>query len=196
MDGYYDPGPLLLLDRPVSLAGYLTAETRVVGYRLAALLGLPAIDVDRRIEHREGRSAWSILWDDGEPRYRQLERQELRRALRERPCSVVSLGDGALMDEDNLAFVLAESHLVVLDLDLANAYWRIKASERGNTSFWHPLYPGPLERIDQVRPFWQARAPGFAAAEHHVELPGRDRGDLVVALQELVTALPKSGQPA
>lgn len=189
MDGYYDHGPTVHLDRPVALAGYLTEETRVVGYRLAALLGLPSIDLDRRIEHLSGRSVWSLLWDESEARYRQLERQELRRAVRERPCGILSLGDGTLLDEENRDLLHRHSHLVAIDLDLANTYWRLKASERADMAFWHPLYPGPLERIEQVRPFWQARAPHLAAAHHRLELPGRDKGHLVEELQALVTRL-------
>ena len=189
MQGYYDYGPLVDLRKPVALAGYLTEETRVVGYRLAALLGLPSIDLDRRIEHQSGRSVWSLVWDESEARYRQLERQELRRAVRERPCGILSLGDGTLMDEENRALLVRHSHLVALDLDLANTYWRLKATETSDMAFWHPLYPGPLQRIEQVRPFWQARSPHFAEAHHHIDLPGRDKGHLVTALQTLVTGL-------
>lgn len=189
MEGYYDHGPLIQLDKPVALAGYLTEETRVVGYRLSALLGLPSIDLDRRIEHHGGRSVWSMIWDESEARYRQLERQELRRALRERPCGILSLGDGTLMDEENRRLVHRHSHLVALDLDLANTYWRLKASERSDQAFWHPLYAGPLERIDQVRPFWNERSPHLAEAPHRIELPGRDKGHLVAALETLVQQL-------
>lgn len=192
MDGYYDHGPTVDLDRPVALAGYVTEETRVMGYRLAALLGLPAVDLDRRIEGQTGRSVWSVIWDDTEVRYRQLEREHLRRALGERPCSIVTLGDGTLMDPTNRALVLRESHLVALDLDLPNCYWRLKASSAADLSFWHPLHPGPLQRFEQVRPFWEARAPGFAEAPHHIEMPGKDKGDVVAALQALVERLAAS----
>lgn len=191
MDGYYDHHPLVQLEKPVALAGYLTQETRVVGYRLAALLGLPSIDLDRRIEHQSGRSVWRLLWDESEARYRQLERQELRRAVRERPCGILSLGDGALMDEENRDLLLAHSHLVAIDLDLANTYWRFKAHEQADSAFWHPLYPGPLDRIEQVRPFWQARAPHLKKAQHHVDLQGRDKGDVVTELEDLVKRLAK-----
>ena len=137
MQGYYDYGPLVDLRKPVALAGYLTEETRVVGYRLAALLGLPSIDLDRRIEHQSGRSVWSLVWDESEARYRQLERQELRRAVRERPCGILSLGDGTLMDEENRPgeYVLAtESDRDTRHGFLASALPRSAAAYRAGAS--------------------------------------------------------------
>ena len=189
MDGYYDHHPLVNLDKPLALAGYLADESRLVGYQLASLTGLPVIDLDRKIEHHAGKSIWDLIWNDGESRYRQLEQQYLESVLRERPCGVLSLGDGTLIDDDNRRRVLAEAHLVVLDLDLPNCYWRLKSGPRGDREFWHPLVPGPVERPEQLRPFHAAREPGFAEAPHRIELRGKRRSDVVDQLQALIPDL-------
>ena len=186
MTGYYDYAPTHVLDRPLVLAGYFADQTRYLGFRLAALTGLPVNNLDRLIEHRTGKSIWDLVWSEGEARYRALETELLDRSLRERPCSIVTLGDGALIDEGNRRRVAEGAQLVVFDVDLPNFYWRLKASEVADNDFWHPLHAGPVQGFEQVRPFYQQRQPGFATADHHIELAGRDDARLFDALMELL----------
>lgn len=183
---YYDHYPLVVLDRHLVIAGYLGAETRRIGYQLAALTGLGVTDLDRKIEHHAGKSVWELIWNDGEPRYRQLEQKHLIRLLAEKPRGIITLGDGALIDEANRERVLAQACLVVLDLDLPNCYWRIQSTSLGEKDFWHPLHAGPVERFEQVRPFYELREPGFTQAHHRIELRGKSRGQVV---EDLMTIL-------
>lgn len=189
MSGYYDYEPLLDLDRPLALAGYLSAETRVIGYRLAALTGLPSVDLDRTIEHFTGMSVWNLIWTEGEERYRELERRYLRSALDAKPAGILTLGDGALIDDDNRELVLAKSHLVTLELDLANCYWRLKASPRTHQEFWHPLHDEPLDGVERLRPFHARRAPGMAAGHHRIPVRGKGLGEIVSELMALAESL-------
>ena len=188
MHGYYDPHPVVFLDRPLVVAGYFGDETRRIGYQLAALTGLGVTDLDRKIEHHAGKSTWELIWYDGERRYRRLERRYLARLLAERPMSIISLGDGALIDEENRRRVLAEARLVVLDLDLANCYWRFKSGPLADKEYWHPLYAGPVERFEQIRPFYELREPGFAEAHHRIEVRSKGRNEVVEELMRIVGA--------
>ena len=186
MRDYYDHHPTVTLDRHLVLAGYLGDETRQIAYQLAALTGLGVSDLDRKIEHHTGKSIWKLIWSEGEARYRRLEREYLESLLAQTPWSVLSLGDGALMDEVNRRRVLEQALLVVLDLDLANCYWRLKSGPLGERGYWHPLYPGPVERFEDIRPFHELRAPGFAEAHHRLEIRGKGRGDVVDQLLEII----------
>jgi shikimate kinase len=186
MSGYYDHHPLVDLDRHLVVSGYFGAETRQIGYQLAALTGLGVSDLDRTIEHYSGKSIWELIWTEGEARYRDLERLYLRRLLAAEPRGVITLGDGTLIDDDNRGRVLDGARFVVLDLDLPNCYWRIKKSPSGDHDYWHPLYPGPVEHFEQVRPFYELRQPGFARAHHRIDLGVSGRGKAVDQLMELV----------
>ncbi|MEM9553006.1 MAG: shikimate kinase [Acidobacteriota bacterium] len=189
MDGYYDYHPLLSLDRHVALAGYLGAETRVIGYRLAAVTGLPVVDIDRSIEHDAGKSIWHLIWTETEAQYRNLERRELERALSARPFSILTLGDGALLDPVNRKRLLEQTHLVALDLDLANTYWRLQAGDTADKDFWHPLHSGPLERVEQVKPYFDIRQTALDVAHHRIDLRGKTKSAAVSALQDLLESL-------
>ena len=67
------------------------------GKRVARLLRVPFIDTDRRIVLRHGPIA-QLFAARGEEQFRRIERLEVQRALQER--AVVSLGGGAVLDED------------------------------------------------------------------------------------------------
>lgn len=188
MDGYYDYTPLASLGKHLVIAGYIGEETRLIGYQLASLTGLPVTDLDRKVEHHAGKSVWELIWSEGEGRYRNLEQEHLRGLLAARPFSILTLGDGALIAAENRRLV-AGCHLVALDLDLANCYWRLKSGVARDRENWHPLYPGPLERFEQLRPFYDLRAPGLAAADHQIPLRGKGRNEVVAALIELLPAL-------
>ncbi|MEM9595292.1 MAG: shikimate kinase [Acidobacteriota bacterium] len=189
MDGYYDHHPLVHLDRHVAIAGLIGDETRTIGYRLAALTGLPVMDVDRSIEHTAGMSVWNLIWKETEARYRELEREHLERALTSRPLGIITLGDGTLIDEDNRRTVLESADLVSLELDLPNCYWRLKTRPTAEMDFWHPLHAGPLERFDQVKPYVERRLPGLESAPHRIQIRGKDKGVIVDELRRLVETL-------
>ncbi len=188
MRDYYDPHPVTTLDRHLVIAGYLSDETRRIGYQLAALTGLGALDLDRKIEHHTGKSVWELIWYEGESRYRRLEKKYLGRLLAEKPRGILTLGDGALIDEASRRQVLEQACLVVLDLDLPNCYWRIKSTDLGEKDFWHPLHAGPVERFEQIRPFYEQRRPGFAQAHHRIEMPGKGRHEVVESRMKIVDA--------
>lgn len=182
MDEYYEPHALLTLERHLVLAGPLAFDTRRIGHRLASQLGLSFIDLDRRIEHRAGMSLWQLARQEGTAAVRRREVLELRRGMDDRPYGVVVLGDGALIDDDSRARVLREGRLIVLDYELANAYWRLKTHAERHEGRWHPLDPAPLERIDQVRSFLDRRRAGFAAGEH-LSVTGQRLGPLLRSLE-------------
>lgn len=80
----------------VVLIGAPGAGKTRTGKRLARLLEVPHIDTDKRIVAEHGPIA-EIFERDGEPRFRQLEREAVAAALRE--PAVVTLGGGAVLDE-------------------------------------------------------------------------------------------------
>ena len=181
-NGYYDPYPVLELDRHIALIGFDSDETRTVGFRLAGMLGVPALDSDRLVEHHTGQSVWRLIWEKGEKHYRKLERRHLYRSLSARPFGVLSLGDGALMHPGTRAKVSSFCHLVALDRDLAGCYWHLRSTEQADMDFWHPLFPGRLQSYNQVRPFFDARRPGIESAAETVSMVGRSPSSAALEL--------------
>jgi shikimate kinase len=95
---------------------------------LAKRLGLAGRDTDTDIEQVAGKSIQDVFVEDGEPHFRELERQAVARALAEHD-GVLALGGGAVMDphtEQLLADHAAGGGLVVfLDVSLSQAAPRV-----------------------------------------------------------------------
>ena len=96
-----------------------------VGAVLAGRLGVPLHDTDEAVEAGAGRSISDIFVQDGEEAFRALERAEVLRALAAEP-GVVSLGGGAVMQEEVAAALREGGHRVVfLDVSIADAASRV-----------------------------------------------------------------------
>ncbi len=79
----------------IVLVGFMGAGKTTVGHLLAEKLGLPFIDSDVVIESRSGRSVPEIFAADGEPAFRDLEREITAELLRGHDA-VLALGGGGV----------------------------------------------------------------------------------------------------
>lgn len=111
----------------VVLTGPPGSGKTTVGRALAALLGVELRDTDDEIEARQGRSVSDIFLDEGEPRFRELERAEVASSLNAHR-GVLSLGGGAVMDPVT-AQALAGHTVVFLDVGIADAAKRVGFSQ-------------------------------------------------------------------
>ena len=65
--------------RAVVLTGFMGTGKSEVGRRLAKRLGRAFVDTDELVETRAGKPVAAIFADDGEPRFRALERAAVAR---------------------------------------------------------------------------------------------------------------------
>jgi shikimate kinase/3-dehydroquinate synthase len=84
-----------------------------VGEILARNLKLPFIDLDRVVEKNAGLSIPEIMDSQGEPAFRDLEAAALQNAVAEKE-SVIALGGGALLRNENLALARAHGRIILL----------------------------------------------------------------------------------
>jgi shikimate kinase len=83
------------------LVGFMGTGKSSIGRKVASTLGLSFLDMDARIEEREGRTIPRIFTEDGEPRFRQLERR-LVEELAAQTGLVIATGGGVVLDPANL----------------------------------------------------------------------------------------------
>src|SRR5688500_8951688 len=102
-----------------------TSVARALGRRL----GWRVEDIDHRIEARERRTVAAIFSQQGEPHFRQLERQVLGELLPERNI-VVATGGGTFAEADNRALMLADGAVAWLDVPLASVLERVPVDGR------------------------------------------------------------------
>ncbi|MFE3653289.1 shikimate kinase [Streptomyces sp. NPDC059152] len=107
----------------VVLVGPPGAGKSTVGALLAERLGVEYRDTDTDIVATAGKPIAEIFIEDGEPHFRELEREAVRTAL-DGHCGVLALGGGAIMD-DGTRKLLTGLPVVFLDVELADAVKRV-----------------------------------------------------------------------
>jgi shikimate kinase len=121
----------------LALAGMMGSGKSTVARHLGRLLGRRVVALDERIAARAGKAIPRIFTEDGEPRFRALEREEVA-ALR--GPLVADLGGGAFCSAANAERLLSAGRVVFLDVSPAEAARRIGAGDgRPLAASWEPL---------------------------------------------------------
>ena len=106
----------------IVLVGPMGVGKSTVGALVAERLGCVYRDTDDDIVGEQGRTIADIFVDDGEPVFRAIEKQAVKRALAEHD-GVLALGGGAILDEETRA-LLAGHQVVYLSMDVEEAVKR------------------------------------------------------------------------
>ncbi|CNF34469.1 shikimate kinase [Mycobacterium tuberculosis] len=148
-----------------------------VGGALADRLGVALRDTDTDVEAAAGKPIGEIFIDDGEERFRELERAAVAAALAEHE-GVVALGGGAVLDPGTQE-LLAGHTVVYLKAGLAEAIKRVGLNSA------RPLLV--LNPRSQMRKLLEERLPIYERlGTVGVDTDGRDPADIV---EEIVEAL-------
>ncbi len=97
----------------IAVYGFMGVGKTTTGALLAEALGYEFIDMDVEIEKREGKPIPRIFSEEGEPRFREMER-DLVTELSRRNSTVIGCGGGALADHVNAEKLRETSTLVYL----------------------------------------------------------------------------------
>ncbi len=106
----------------VSLAGMMGSGKSTVARELARLLGRRLVDTDAEVERRARRPVAAIFDEQGEPRFRALEREVVRGLA---GPLVVALGGGAFCDPGNAEHLVRVGRVVFLDVSAMEAARRM-----------------------------------------------------------------------
>ncbi len=97
----------------IVLFGFMGTGKTAVGQRLAETLGLVFTDMDDVIVERAGKSIPEIFADDGETRFREIERAVVQ-ALAGRDGLVIATGGGVVLNPGNVSDLGRSGLLVCL----------------------------------------------------------------------------------
>lgn len=158
-----------------------------VGQALAARLRRRFVDLDERIERRQGRRITDIFREHGEAQFRRLETEELRLVLEELQAdpecaAVVALGGGTFVQPANTSLLSNCGYTVFLDAPVEELWQRAQAARGAR----------PLALSENhFRQLYAQRRSRYMEADHHVRTGGRPMEEVAA---EIATLLCDAGQ--
>jgi len=160
------------------LIGFMGSGKSAVGRLLAEELGWSFADIDEDIEKAQGIPIAEIFDTRGEPEFRGMEQEALRKRVREIECGrpmVLALGGGAFVDPANRKLLEERGVTVWLDCPFP----RISARVTDQTH--RPLARDP-EKFQQL---FDERRDVYSQAEHRIEADTDDPAAIVVEILKL-----------
>ena len=180
----------------ITLIGMMGSGKTLVGRYLALRLGWTFIDLDEQIVKDAGRSIADIFATDGEPAFRALELETLRKIISplrspslsrgpqdptpelvEGPAAtstILSLGGGTILQSECARLVKGHSLCVRLTASASTLYDRLKADRK------RPLLRGTEPLEDKIARLLAERDPAYtAAADLSIPTDGRPVDDII-----------------
>ena len=135
----------------IVITGFSGTGKSLVAREIAGQLRWDFIDTDAEIVKLAGKPIAEIFQQDREAKFRELEREVIKRASR-RSHKVIATGGGAIVDSQNHAQLARKGFIVCLDAKPETIYQRL-FQEGSHGSEIRPLLEGanPLERIRQLK---------------------------------------------
>jgi len=162
-------------DAPIFLVGFMGAGKTTVGRALARHLEYAFFDLDELISARAGKSVQEIFADLGEAEFRSLESAAID-TCRHMIRSVVALGGGAYVSEENRASLRAIGKTVWLDCPIEICLKRISGDKS------RPL----LGDEDDMRPLLARRRAAYAQADYAMQAGYLSPEELAIEITRLV----------
>lgn len=163
--------------RNIVLMGFMGTGKSTVGRALADRLGYAFVDMDTRIEAREGRAISAIFATDGEAHFRRLERA-LVQELAAGSGLVVATGGGIVLNPDNVGDFARTGLVVCLRATPAAILARVAHETH------RPLL-AEGDKLAKISALLAKRQPLYDAIPHQVDTTGR----AIDAIVEQVLAL-------
>jgi len=155
------------MDRRITnliITGFSGTGKSLVAKEVARRLNWAFLDTDDEIVKQTGKPIAEIFRQDGEARFRELERETIRKAC-QRGQAVIAIGGGAIVDPQNYELLTKTGLIVCLEAKPETIYERLfcEAACSPETEV-RPLLTtdNPLERIRQLK---ASRQPYYAKAD-------------------------------
>jgi len=161
----------------VVLVGFMGSGKSSVGRELARRFAAPFVDVDERIEEAAGCTIRDLFAREGEPTFREREKEALREVVSVKG-RVVATGGGAFADDGNRALLRTYAPVVYLEAGVETLLARLSGeADSAAGEAVRPLLRG-ADREKVVRDLLSRRVPGYREADFTVRTDGRTVGEV------------------
>jgi shikimate kinase/3-dehydroquinate synthase len=168
------------VDRQIAnlvITGFSGTGKSLVAKEIARRLNWDFLDTDDEIVKQAGKPIAQIFRQEGEGKFRELERETIRKACQQRQI-VIAIGGGAIVDPQNYELLAKTGLVVCLEAKPETIYERLfrEAACSPGTEV-RPLLTvdDPLERIRQLK---VSRQPYYARSDWTIHTDGLNIGEV------------------
>ena len=154
----------------IVLLGFMGTGKTAVGKILAQKLSLKFVDLDNLIEEEMGMSISDIFFNFGEPYFRDLEKEIVRRISFKKNL-VIATGGGVVLDDENMENLRRHGILITLMASVEEIYRRISQTKN------RPLLDVPYPE-KTIKEMLELRRPRYELADFTVNTSGRSVEDV------------------
>ncbi len=184
-DPYYSTAPLLILDRPLALVGFMGTRIPQTAAAFSAMTGVPLLDLERLVEHRVGTALTRFVRTAGLDALHVAEEAVLRQQLHHSPPPVLALGPATLQHPASARLIRQHTTLVYIQRDVLEMYGNLLDELDSSSSRCWPLAgrrPGSVGDVQPALAQWRG---DYETARHTL----RGHGHSPTAVAGLLIAL-------
>ena len=163
----------------IVLVGFMGTGKTSIGKRLSMQLRMRYVDTDDIVEQDSGRSISDIFAEDGEPTFRALESEAVRKVSK-LSNYIIATGGGVVLKAENMVELKRNGIVFCLTATAEEIYRRVQHQPH------RPLLqtPDPLLKISTML---EERHPYYTKADYMVETTGRSFGEVMAYIKRVFT---------
>jgi shikimate kinase len=158
----------------IFIVGMPGSGKTTLGRLLAAATGMRAVDTDRLITEKHGKTPSRIITEEGEKTFRELESEILDEVLKMNDL-IISTGGGFPIFSGNMDRMLQDSHVIYIKTSIDILWKRLKHDKTRPLSNSH----------DKLRKLYSERKPFYEKAGIIIDGSLDSRSNLAKALERL-----------
>lgn len=164
----------------IILVGFMGSGKTTVGKLLAQELKMRFVDMDSIIEERAGKAISLIFEEEGEPRFRAMER-ELVRELAGQAGLVIAAGGGVVLNPDNISDFSRSGRVICLLASENEILCRVSSSKA------RPLLEKD-DKLQRIKSLMKQRRPLYEKIPDRVNTTGLTPQEVVEIIMLMVKA--------
>ena len=161
----------------IVLVGFMGTGKTSIGRRLSTQLRMRYVDTDDIIERDSGRRISDIFAEDGEPAFRELESEAVRKVSKLYNY-VISTGGGVVLKEANMVELKRNGIVFCLNATAEEIYKRVRHQSH------RPLLQTP-DPLTKIKSMLEERHSYYVKADYMVETTGRSFGEVMAYIKRV-----------
>jgi len=174
------------MKKHIYLTGFMGAGKSRIGRTLAAEWNWLFYDTDALIEQKTGKVILDIFEDEGEPAFREYEKEVILQLAAEKFPSIISLGGGALMQPDNDKLIRQTGLLIYIKSAPEYIFKRVSHTNKRPLLKVEKNADFDTKLLQKIKDLLLEREPVYAQANIVYERDGLEPEEIVPQLNLLI----------